>query len=480
MRLSPGSHRRRAAPLAVAMLGLLALAAAPVRAQVPPGPPVLLDRDGVRVTGTLEGLAAGLAHGGVWYGLASRFGGTDFSERRVWGEFALAPGIEAVWQAAPSLAFYGGLSVMAVGTLGRDAFDAGNSGAVLPENAFAGLRTTNPEGMWNLDISGGAQRYQVGTGMLIFQGAGNGFSRGGVATLPRRAFANTAILRASRGGFSAEAFWLDANEVPSTDTQTELAGGVLQYRWDGGTRVGFSGFQAIRSTAVYPLAPAGILENAREGMVTWHGFGELDATRIGLPGASVRGEFAVQRNDRIDLEAHAWFGEVAYRFASLPWMPRLSYGYATFSGDRPGTSRIERFDPLFYGNGLDNWFFGAGGGYTVLNSNLQVHRIALDLVASDRDFIKLLYLRLSANRTNSPIQFGQATRISTDNGSLLLSSGVPTPHLADEIYAQWTRMLTPQMALTLWGSLAFPGSGLEAVGGDRTWQSVGLTLSLRF
>ncbi|MFN7633359.1 MAG: hypothetical protein ACK5PI_01360, partial [Acetobacteraceae bacterium] len=236
------------------MLALLAVAAAPVRAQVPPGPPVLLDRDGVRVTGTLEGLAAGLAHGGVWYGLASRFGGTDFSERRAWGEFALAPGIEAVWQAAPSLAFYGGLSVMAVGTLGRDAFDAGNSGAVLPENAFAGLRTTNPEGMWNLDISGGAQRYQVGTGMLIFQGAGNGFSRGGVATLPRRAFANPAILRASRGGFSAEAFWLDANEVPSTDTQTELAGGVLQNRWDGGTRVGVSGFQAIGSTAVYRMA----------------------------------------------------------------------------------------------------------------------------------------------------------------------------------------------------------------------------------
>ncbi|WP_372624646.1 alginate export family protein [Falsiroseomonas sp.] len=473
-------RRRRTLVIAAAMLGVLVAASAPAVAQDAPSALVLLDRDGLRLTGTLEGTAAGLAHAGVWYGLARQFGGAGFADRRVWGEFAVAPGMEAVWQAAPDFALYGGLSVLAAGTLGRDAYDSGNRGAVLPENAYVGLRTTNPEGVWNLDISGGAQRYQVGTGMLIFQGAGNGFSRGAVATLPRRAFGNTAILRASRGGFSAEAFWLDANEVPGSDTHTELAGGVVQYRWDPGTRVGFSGFQAIRSTAVYPVAPAGLLEDAREGLVTWHGFGELDATRIGLPGASVRGEFALQRNDRINLEAHAWFAEVAYRFASLPWMPRLSYGYATFTGDDPGTRRIERFDPLFYGNGLDNWFFGAGGGYTVLNSNLDVHRVALDLVASERDFIKLLYLRLAANRTNSPIQFGQATQISADGGSLFLSSGVPTPHLADEVYAQWTRMLTPQVALTVWGSLAFPGAGLKAVGGDQTWQSAGLTLSVRF
>lgn len=147
-------------------------------------------------------------------------------------------------------------------------------------------------------------------------------------------------------------------------------------------------------------------------------------------------------------------------------MPRISYGYATFSGDNPSTSRIERFDPLFYGNGLENWFFGAGGGYTVLNSNLNVHRVALDLVASERDFIKILYRRLAANRTNSPVQFSQATRISAD----FLTTGVTKPHLADEIYGQWTRMLTPQVALTGWASLAVPGAGLRAAGGDQSWQ----------
>lgn len=460
----------------------MVLAAAPglARGQGAASPVILHERDGLQVTGTLEALAAGQFHAGTWYGLARRFGGAGFNDRRAWGEFSLAPGVEFRWQAAPRLAFYGGFSVLAAGTLARDAYDVGNRGAVLPENAYAGLRTTNPEGEWNLDLSGGAQRYQVGTGMLIFQGAGNGFSRGGLATLPRRAFANTAIARASRGGFSVEGFWLDANELPSADTHTQLAGGVVQYRWDAGTRIGFSAFQAIRSTAVYPVAPVGILPDAREGLVSWHGFGELDGARLGLPGASFRAEFAIQRNDRIAMQAHAWFAEAAYRFTTLPWMPRLSYGYATFSGDDPATRRIERFDPLFYGNGLENWFFGAGGGYTVLNSNINVHRVALDLVPSGRDFVKFLYLRLSANQTGSPLQFGQATRVALTNGGLFLASGVPTPHLTDELYLQWTRMLTPQVALTGWGSATWPGAGLRAVGGDRTWQSAGVTLSVRF
>ncbi len=473
--------RHAPAPWRVAALGwLLAAAANAALAQGAPEPTVLWAREGLRVTGSVEGIASGQTHRGAWNGLAARYGPPGLSDRASWGEFVLAPGLDATWQAAPEVALYGGISLVAAGTLGLDVYGSGDRGAVLLERAFAGLRTGYPEGSWNLDISGGAQPYLVGSGMLIAQGAGNGFSRGAVSLMPRRAFANTAIARLSNGGFSAEAFWLDANEVPSADTETQLAGGLVQYRWDPGTRIGFTGFQAIRSTLPYPIAPAGLVENGREGLVSWHGFGEVDGARLGLPGASFRGEFAVQRNDRIDLEANAWFLEAAYRFASLPWSPRLSYGYASFSGDRPGTARVERFDPLFYGNGLENWFFGASGGYSVLNTNVDVHRVALDLMPSQRDFVKLLYLRSSANQTNSPIQFGQATQLAVQDGNITVTSGVPTAHLLDELYVQWTRLLTPSVALTGWATSGWPGAGLRAIGGEKTWQALGLTMSVRF
>ncbi|WP_137180058.1 alginate export family protein [Roseomonas sp. AR75] len=475
-----GGVGRALAACRIAALGVL-LGAPPgaALAQGAPEPTVLWEREGLRVTGSVEGIASGQAHRGAWNGLAARYGPPGLSDRANWGEFVLAPGLDATWQAAPELALYGGVSLLAAGTLGLDVYGSGDRGAVLLERAFIGLRTSHPD-TWNLDISAGAQPYIVGTGMLIAQGAGNGFSRGAVSLMPRRAFANTAIARVSNGGFSAEAFWLDANEVPSADTATQLAGGLVQYRWDSGTRIGFTGFQAIQSTLPYPLAPAGLVENGREGLVSWHGFGELDGTRLGLPGASVRGEFAVQRNDRIDLAASAWFLEAAYRFASVPWSPRLSYGYASFSGDRPGTARVERFDPLFYGNGLENWFFGASGGYSVLNTNVDVHRVALDLMPSQRDFVKLLYLRSSANQTNSPIQFGQATQVAVQDGNITVTSGVPTAHLLDELYVQWTRLLTPAVALTGWATSGWPGAGLRAIGADQTWQAVGLTLSVRF
>lgn len=67
--------------LGTAFCVLLAVLPARVMGQAPPPPIVLLEQGGLRLTGTLEGLAAGLAHSGIWYGLAPRFGGVGFVER---------------------------------------------------------------------------------------------------------------------------------------------------------------------------------------------------------------------------------------------------------------------------------------------------------------------------------------------------------------------------------------------------------------
>jgi len=57
------------------------------------------------------------------------------------------------------------------------------------------------------------------------------------------------------------------------------------------------------------------------------------------------------------------------------------YRYASFSGDDPATARREAFDaPL--SSGLDEWVQGVNFKKVVTNSNLNTHRLRLNLVQS--------------------------------------------------------------------------------------------------
>lgn len=182
------------------------------------------------------------------------------------------------------------------------------------------------------------------------------------------------------------------------------------------------------------------------------------------------------------MRANAWYAEIGNRFATLPMTPALSYGYASFSGDNPSTRTYERFDPLFYGNGLENWWFGASGAYTFLNSNVNYHRVTLNLVATQQDFLKFQYIHARANELNSPLQFGQGARLNVVNGNLVLATGVAYHDLADEIYAEWTHAWTAQIATTLWGSVGVPGRGITSLPGinSETWLSTGFIFSLKY
>lgn len=446
-------------------------------------PMVLVDANGLRIRARLEAMATGFAYSGTWFGLASLQPQSRFDSRRSWAEGWLEPGLDASYRVNGLFQLYGGLSLGLSGTLGADSFDDRNRYAARMENAFAGIRTTRPAESWNVDLSGGRQDYGIGTGMLIWQGGGNGGERGALGLVKRTAWANSAIARISHGGTSAEAFWLDPDELRSTNSDTRLGGGVLQHRWGQRSLVGGAYVKVLDSRAPVPIANAPLLlANGREGLRSWHGFAVAEGTAIGLPQLTLRGEFAVQRNPRIDQHAEAWYAEANYRFVTLPLMPLIGYGYGRFSGDDRATSRVERFDSLYYGNGLDNWWFGANGSYTFLNSNARYHRASLGLVATQQDFLKFQYVHTRADELRSPIQFGQAGRGQFDNGGFTIVNGVTKPHLADEFYAEWAHVWTPQISTALWTSYAIPGSGLKSLPGVRTenWAALGVLLSLRF
>lgn len=451
-------------------------------------PMVLIDSGTVNLRARLEVMNALFASSGTWFGLATLPPAPPFSERRAWGESWIEPGIDARLRIGSSFELYGGFSIGASRTWNADPFDQRNKGQLSVENAFGGMRTRNPVSSWNVDISSGQQNYSVGTGMLIWQGAGNGFERGAVGMLPRQAWTNASIVKLTYAGFSVEGFYLDPNELNSNDTHTKLAGIVVQQRWGQKSRVGISGLRVLESEQFYPLpsAPFPIFQpgipNGRDGLGALYAFAEIEGANFGIQNAWLRGEFTFERNERINMRANAYYAEAGYRFVTLPFTPAISYAYASFSGDDPATSTYERFDPLFYGNGLDNWWFGANGAFTFLNSNTAHHRATLQLVLSQQDFVKLQYIHTRANELFSPIQFGQATRTGLTSGGLVLINGVANAHLADEFYAEWAHVFTKTTSLALYGSAARPGRGLRDLPGvdAATWLAVGTLLTMKY
>jgi hypothetical protein len=479
MRPSPLLLALACAPAAV---GGTSIAGEPPAQPSPPDPLVIVDDGTLRVKARLEALAGGFAYTGTWYGLAS-LGPARYRADRSWAELWLEPGVTVSYRVGPGFELYGGLSAGFSQTVGSDAFAQRDKGALRMENAYAGIRTTNPAEGFNLDLSTGRQDYGIGTGMLIWQGGGNGFERGAGNLLPRTAWANTTVARASFGGFKVEGYLLDPDELSSNDTHTRLAGTVVDYSYGSGSRLGGTVLKVLQSDQVYPLPTLPLLiPKGRDGLTAMQVYGRLEGTDVGLPGGWIRAEYAREENDRISMQADAYYAEIGYAFNRLPLRPTLAYGFASFSGDDPRTRQYERFDPLYYGNGLDNWWFGANGAYAFLNSNVRHHRLSLNLTLGERDFFKAQYVTSFTDELNSPIQFGQAARPTIRAGGLTITTGVQKWPLASELYGEWTHLWSPAVATGVWASAAVPGRGLTSLPGieARTWYGAGLLLSARF
>lgn len=434
-------------------------------------------------TWSLEATAQGVAGADAFWGLAQAFApAAGYARRTAWLESYVRPAARGERALGAATTAYGGVSVLATGTLGEDYFQQGDTGRVLVDDAFVGLRHALAGGT-RLDLSAGAQRYVLGQGLLLAVGAGNGFERGAATLAPRRAWGMTAIARATHGPASVEAFWLDPNELESADTGTRLAGGRAEWSPDASTAIGLAWFEVLRSAAPYPQAPLTIVDGGRDGLRTTDLHARWAPQAGPLAGLSVRGELALQRNDRIGMKAQGYGAEVAYVLAGLPWRPRLSWSPRRFSGDEPGTpDRLERFDGLFYDGAPSAWSSGGTGSFAFYNSNLKVDRFRLDLTVSQRDFVNVSYWNVRAAQADSPLQYGQAARVLPTGAGVALVTGVPTRPLSQELYAEWTRVLSQRLFLTVGAAVAVPDDGVKALvpTGAKTWAGALVNLSYRY
>jgi len=403
-----------------------------------------------------------------WEFAESVAGNADFNSDARWLEFYVKPGITFRHQAGGKAALYGGASVVTSVTVGTDAFDAGNNGQTTVEELYLGLQSGEAK-TGQIDLSFGAREWKAGTGMLLANGGSSGFSRGALKLGPRRAWRVAGLASGRKAGFTGTAFYLDPNEAPDNDTDTSIAGFDLRYDGASGNFAGVTLGKVVRSGAPYPKAPLGgigvpsIIEGARDGLQFLTAYGRIAPSSGPFANAWLGVDLALERNERIDLRAWAGRVQVGYRFAGHRWRPSIAYVYQTFSGDDPTTTRLERFDPLYYEGNPSAWSTGSKSSMVFINSNVNAHQIVFSIAPGKRDTITARAARISANELGSPIQFGQATRLVFVDGIANPITGVTRAHLSDDFYLEYSRVVTPNIYLTAGISVSVPGAGINSI-----------------
>lgn len=429
---------------------------------------LLYDAEGLKIRAHLQAGLNGVAEKNLFWNFSNYFAPSqDYDSRKQWLEGYLKPGISFDKQLSDTLNIYGKGSFVASGTLGIDAYDTGNTGRVTLEEAYLGFLTKNNAGS-SFDFSFGAREFKVGTGMLIANGGNSGFERGALKFGPRKAWKTSAIGKFTYNDWQATGFYLQPNELPDTSSNTQLVGTDLRYKISADSFTGLTYGHMLESNSPYArAAPDGIgapeiITDGRKGLnfINFYAIGKPlpDVVKDFIAGA----EFAYEWNDRINLSA--WAGRVyaGYNFVELPWSPSFALAYQTFSGDDPSTSKLERFDPLFYEGSPSSWSTGSKSSMVFINSNVSSYQASLRLQPTERDAITLRYAHIRANQLRSPLQFGQGTRVETSGDTPDLVTGVTSHHLSDDAFIEYSRVLNAHTFLTIGFSASFPGAGIDS------------------
>ena len=424
----------------------------------------IIDRDGLTLRWHFQGGLNAVSERNLFWDLAATTApGSGFDPDTDWLEGYIKPGLSFDYRLGSGAVLYGKLSAVSSYTLGTDAFGTGDTGATTLEEAYLALRGEIDDGL-TYDVSLGARELTLGTGLLVANGATSGFDRGALKFGPRKAWEMAAIGRLSFGNIAGTAFYLDPNELPANDGGNELAGLDLRYDDPRGGYLGVTYVDVLTSNSPYPQIGGPPLSGARDGTRTLNVHAKTNPFKGGLENWTFTADVAVQRNERINLEAWAGRATVGYTFAALPWSPNLTLGYQTFSGDDPNTSTYERFDPLYYQGSPSAWATGSKSASTFINSNVNALTATLRVQPSQRDTLTLRYAHIRANELNSPIQFGQATRVDA-TGNIV--TGVTARHLSDDLFLEYSRIVNRNTFLTAGVSVSFPGVGIEDVIGGR-------------
>ena len=376
-------HRARAAWWCGALAALCAIGAGRARAQEPeptPSPsPSPAEESEERSTGLPHGLDWTFNLDASWgsFGFANSLyrdskpdqPSGDLSDN--WFEGSVKPALTGTWTGANGSQAYGMVSAVGERTYGAAPSVAGeDASSFQAEDLHLGWRSGNAfEGLGEnaLELTFGRARYELGHGLLLWDGAAEGGHRGGYWTNARKAFELAAIVRFKPHHHTLEAFYLDKDDLPEADTGSRVWGANYEYAIGEDTTLGATYMKWYAHPEEAPQ---------RDGLDVFN-LRAYTAPFAGLTGLSFELEYAREANGDV-LDSFAWNAQAAYQWGG-GWKPKLSYRYAFFEGDDPETPADETFDPLSPGfHDWGTWWQGEiAGEYFVSNSNLVSHQVRL-------------------------------------------------------------------------------------------------------
>ncbi|HEU5136224.1 MAG TPA: alginate export family protein [Steroidobacteraceae bacterium] len=307
-----------------------------------------------------------------------------------WTEGTVKGGLSGVYTNAGGSQWYGKISAVGEGTY-SDAPDlvGSDSTSFGVEDLYIGWRSSGENPMWDFTV--GRAQYKLGHGMLLYDGASEGGSRGGYWTNARKAFEFAAIGRFKSGSNTFEVFYLDRDELPESDSGSKLVGANYEYAFGEENTLGATYMKWSAKESVRP---------ERDGMEVYN-LRAYVAPFPSLKALSFELEWAQEENDVL-VDSMAWTAAASYQFGGA-WTPKLTYRYALFEGDDPDTVENENFDGLFTGfYDWSSWWQGEiGGGYLLSNSNLATNMLRLHAKPTESISTGLIFLDFSLDHPES-------------------------------------------------------------------------------
>ena len=360
-----------------------------------------------------------------------------------WMEGSIKPALSATYPTSKDAHIYAKVSGVGVRTYSTPPTLVGDDASSFQvEDLYIGWNSGTSLGENDsLDFTLGRTQYKLGHGMLLWDGAADGGTRGGYWTGARKAFEMAAIGRFKLASNTFEGFYLDRDDSPDSDSDSKVYGFNYEYAFGEDTTLGATYMKWSADPAVAPQRDGLEVHNLRAFTAPFPNFKAL----------SFELEYAEEVNGDA-LDSTAWNALVAYQLETK-WKPKVSYRYAFFEGDDPATPENEAFDGLLTGfSDWGTWWQGEiAGEYFVSNSNLISHQLRVHVTPTDSISTGLIFYDFIL-----------------DNPA---SAGVTSDDVATEIdwYMDWT--INDHFILSFVAAAAEPGDAVEQSSGrtDTFW-----------
>ncbi len=379
-----------------------------------------------------------------------------------WTEGFVEAGLNGATQLGDSPFYaYGALSALTSWSVGQDIYRSDTRSFTAVEQAYAGVLHVDADTGASFNVSAGRQNVTLNDGFLVHfvRGSSNIAERGGTYIGPRNANDFSLVANARAGAWSAKAFYIDPDELPVVDSGSTFAGLNVRHALTPTLSIDGSVIAVAKSKSTFVMPNGDRLR--REGLMTWAGHAHWRRA-FGTDGMWTEGELAHQTHRDHPVSAWAGYGLVGYHFNDMPWKPSLSYRYAYATGDKPGTGRYERFDPLL-STGLGNWLQGISLGKVTSNSNLGVHRIQFNVTPQPALNLTLDWHLLSAPQLNNL------------GGNAALSQ-LSSHQLGQELTLSARWALSRNFYFQGVASVAKPGEALRNIGATKNWRTLQASL----